>query len=81
MGEFLVCTYCGLSVANFKEKRKKKSYKRHCPCYSTVVYCDRVCQKKDWRRHEESCKYKLLQAHLELPDQLIKIVCHFAADD
>ena len=81
MTDFLACSYCGFPVANLMEEGKKKSYKQHCPCYSKTAYCDKVCQKKDWRKHKKSCKHQLLQVCLGFPDELIKKVCHFAADD
>ena len=81
MSDFLVCTYCGLAAANFINKGKKQNHKLHCPCYLGAVYCDKTCQKKDWKRHKKHCTYRLLQKDLELPAELSKIVCRFAAED
>jgi len=46
----IVCSFCGLpqtTVTNF-EKFK-------CPCKSTR-YCNKICQKKHWKKHRKNCK-------------------------
>ena len=80
MVAYLTCTYCGLSVANMTRGGRKQSYRLHCQCIE-VVYCDKTCQKKDWARHKRHCRYRLLYKEKELPEEITKMVCRFAAKE
>ena len=41
-----VCQYCG----------EKKNDLLQCAACGSVQYCDRSCQKSDWKSHKKNCK-------------------------
>ena len=44
-----------------------------------VFYCDKTCQKRDWRHHKPECAWIVL-TEFELPAEVIMSICKFKSD-
>ena len=65
------CSFCGFA-------RGIAGNLLRCGC--GTVYCDRVCQKLDYRQHHEGCRANALKQVMresQLPKQLQKLVLQF----
>ena len=62
------CTYCGFAIARW--------HPLHCQCWR-AVYCDRLCQRRDWRKHKATCIWCAIKDTTSLPLEMITLVCKF----
>ena len=72
MPEPCPCTYCGFAIA-----RKHPS---RCQCWA-AIYCDRLCQRRDWRQHKATCIWYAIKKNTSnlprLPPESVSLVCKF----
>jgi hypothetical protein len=75
--EFLVGSR-GLGIPCWKPRGRPVRRPHGCGCRH-VFYCDKTCQKRDWRHHKPECAWIVL-TEFELPAEVIMSICKFKSD-
>jgi hypothetical protein len=69
------CDYCSFGIPFWKPRGRPAKRPQGCACRHRL-YCDKICQKRDWGNHKPECRWVVLE-EVGMPGAVMKQISKF----